>query len=200
MGLYPQSLVSLRDRSRSNGLREVSGRWRAHFSSCFSPSASSSSPASKSITHSLLCEIRPQPHFSVSPSGQRSLHRHATDSPSSPRVLSGFHMAFRFRYFRGQLKRSWGLLPESQGHNLALTILFAPCSLDSSRHLSPSPPLLFSFRSKGVHVSSLGLLGTTSPTMAKVAARLFGSNPLFPAACSDGFRGGWGVDAPPRRQ
>jgi len=32
---------------------------------------------------------------------------------------------------RGQLKTCWGLLPESQGHNLVLTVLCVPYSLDS---------------------------------------------------------------------
>ena len=39
----------------------------------------------------------------------------------------------RFRAKRGQLNRVKGLLPESQGHNLALTGLYVPYSLDSGR-------------------------------------------------------------------
>ena len=38
----------------------------------------------------------------------------------------------RFRAKREQLERFYeGLVPESQGQNLALTVLYVPCSLDS---------------------------------------------------------------------
>ena len=43
--------------------------------------------------------------------------------------------AGRFRMKREQLILLWGLLPESQGHNLALTVLHVPYSLDSGRGL-----------------------------------------------------------------
>ena len=37
----------------------------------------------------------------------------------------------RSRGKRGQLRMVYALLPESQGHNLALAVLYVPCSLDS---------------------------------------------------------------------
>ena len=40
-------------------------------------------------------------------------------------------MAVRFRARRGQLETLEGLLPDSQGQNLALTVLYMPYSLDS---------------------------------------------------------------------
>jgi len=43
----------------------------------------------------------------------------------------------RCRTRRGQLERAEGHLPESQGHNLALTVLFVPYSLGSGHSGSP---------------------------------------------------------------
>jgi len=42
----------------------------------------------------------------------------------------GAVLGYRFRAKREQLTRVEGLLPESQGQNLALTVLHVPCSLD----------------------------------------------------------------------
>jgi hypothetical protein len=39
--------------------------------------------------------------------------------------------ASSFRAKRGEIERCCGLLPESQRQNLALTVLYVPCSLDS---------------------------------------------------------------------
>jgi hypothetical protein len=44
---------------------------------------------------------------------------------------SGESAASRFRAKRGRLERGSGLLPESHGQNLALTVLYAPYWLDS---------------------------------------------------------------------
>ena len=40
-----------------------------------------------------------------------------------------------------QLKRFYGLSPENKGHNVAVTALYVPCSLESHPHRErPSPP------------------------------------------------------------
>ena len=48
-------------------------------------------------------------------------------------LMSEVPSYFRSRAKREQLDRYQGLLPESQGKNLAVTFLYVPCSLDSGR-------------------------------------------------------------------
>ena len=63
---------------------------------------------------------------------------------------------YRFRAGRKHLTRFEGLLPGSQGQNVALTILYVPCLLDSgtqvnlrARGISPCP--LFASSTHGLH-------------------------------------------------
>jgi len=50
--------------------------------------------------------------------------------PSWPKASHVVNANDRFRAKREQLETFYGLLPESQGQNLALTVLCVPCSLD----------------------------------------------------------------------
>ena len=45
---------------------------------------------------------------------------------------------YRFQGNRGQLERFYGLLPENQGQNLAVTVLYVPYSLDSGERIYAS--------------------------------------------------------------
>jgi len=56
----------------------------------------------------------------------------------------------RFQAKRGQLKRFQGLLPESQGQNRALTVLYVPNSLDSGTRECGSSQI----KTRNVHMCS----------------------------------------------
>jgi hypothetical protein len=58
-------------------------------------------------------------------------------SPPRPACFEGAP-PHRFRAKREQLKRFEGLLPESQGQNMVLTVLYVPGLLDSCEWVEPA--------------------------------------------------------------
>ena len=59
-----------------------------------------------------------------------------SERPSTARITL-VSQYYHFRARREELKRFKGLLPESQGQNLALTVLYVPYLLDSGRGSTP---------------------------------------------------------------